>query len=331
MFFKANFDALKNSKDIRGLALKTFHLEAEAINDLAIQLNNEFEEAITTLANTRGRIVISGIGKSAIIAQKIVATLNSTGSPSIFLHAADAIHGDLGIVQQEDVVIIISKSGESPEIKVLVPLIKNFGNILIAMVGNIDSFLAKKANYVLNTTVKQEACPNNLAPTTSTTAQLVMGDALAVCLMQERGFKISDFAKLHPGGTLGKKLYLRVEDLCAENERPVVSAEQPVKEVIMEMTRKRLGATAVINSAENLVGIITDGDLRRMLEKSDSIQNIQAKDIMTMHPKTITAGEMAVNALDLMRTNEIMQLIVVEGDKYLGVIHLHDLVKEGLI
>jgi len=331
MFFKANFDALKNSKDIRGLALKTFHLEAEAINDLAIQLNNEFEEAITTLANTRGRIVISGIGKSAIIAQKIVATLNSTGSPSIFLHAADAIHGDLGIVQQEDVVIIISKSGESPEIKVLVPLIKNFGNILIAMVGSIDSFLAKKANYVLNTTVKQEACPNNLAPTTSTTAQLVMGDAIAVCLMQERGFKISDFAKLHPGGTLGKKLYLRVEDLCAENERPVVSAEQPVKEVIMEMTRKRLGATAVINSAENLVGIITDGDLRRMLEKSDSIQNIQAKDIMTMHPKTITAGEMAVNALDLMRTNEIMQLIVVEGDKYLGVIHLHDLVKEGLI
>ena len=331
MFFKANFDALKNSKDIRGLALKTFHLEAEAINDLAIQLNNEFEEAITTLANTRGRIVISGIGKSAIIAQKIVATLNSTGSPSIFLHAADAIHGDLGIVQQEDVVIIISKSGESPEIKVLVPLIKNFGNILIAMVGNIDSFLAKKANYVLNTTVKQEACPNNLAPTTSTTAQLVMGDAIAMCLMQERGFKISDFAKLHPGGTLGKKLYLRVEDLCAENERPVVSAEQPVKEVIMEMTRKRLGATAVINSAENLVGIITDGDLRRMLEKSDSIQNIQAKDIMTMHPKTITAGEMAVNALDLMRTNEIMQLIVVEGDKYLGVIHLHDLVKEGLI
>jgi len=331
MFFKANFDALKNSKDIRGLALKTFHLEAEAINDLAIQLNNEFEEAITTLANTRGRIVISGIGKSAIIAQKIVATLNSTGSPSIFLHAADAIHGDLGIVQQEDAVIIISKSGESPEIKVLVPLIKNFGNILIAMVGNIDSFLAKKANYVLNTTVKQEACPNNLAPTTSTTAQLVMGDAIAVCLMQERGFKISDFAKLHPGGTLGKKLYLRVEDLCAENERPVVSAEQPVKEVIMEMTRKRLGATAVINTAENLVGIITDGDLRRMLEKSDSIQNIQAKDIMTMHPKTITAGEMAVNALDLMRTNEIMQLIVVEGDKYLGVIHLNDLVKEGLI
>ena len=322
---------MKNSKGIRGLALKTFHLEAEAINDLAIQLNNEFEEAITTLANTRGRIVISGIGKSAIIAQKIVATLNSTGSPSIFLHAADAIHGDLGIVQQEDVVIIISKSGESPEIKVLVPLIKNFGNILIAMVGNIDSFLAKKANYVLNTTVKQEACPNNLAPTTSTTAQLVMGDAIAVCLMQERGFKISDFAKLHPGGTLGKKLYLRVEDLCAENERPVVSAEQPVKEVIMEMTRKRLGATAVINSAESLVGIITDGDLRRMLEKSDSIQNIQAKDIMTMHPKTITAGEMAVNALDLMRTNEIMQLIVVEGDKYLGVIHLHDLVKEGLI
>lgn len=328
MLLKATFDALKNTRDI---ATNTFKTEAEAIADLAFQLNDQFEEAITKLVNTKGRIVISGIGKSAIIAQKIVATLNSTGSPSIFLHAADAIHGDLGIVQQDDIVIIISKSGESPEIKVLVPLIKNFGNILIAMVGNTDSFLAKKADYVLNTTVKQEACPNNLAPTTSTTAQLVMGDAIAICLMEQRGFEISDFAKLHPGGTLGKKLYLRVGDLCGENERPVVTAEQPVKEVIMEMTRKRLGVTAVVNSAENLVGIITDGDLRRMLEKSDSIQHIQAKDIMTMHPKTITAGEMAVNALDLMRTNEIMQLIVVDGDKYLGVIHIHDLVKEGLI
>jgi len=304
---------------------------ADAINDLAAQLDDQFEEAIKKLVNTKGRMFVSGLGKSAIIAKKIVATLNSTGSPSLFLHAADAIHGDLGIVQQEDVVIIISKSGESPEIKVLVPLIKNFGNILIAMVGNTDSFLAKKANYILNTTVKQEACPNNLAPTTSTTAQLVMGDAIAVCLMEQRGFKISDFAKLHPGGTLGKKLYLRVGALCAENERPVVNAEQPVKEVIMEMTRKRLGVTAVINSAENLVGIITDGDLRRMLEKSDSIKNIQAKDIMTMHPKTITAEEMAVNALDIMRNNEIMQLIVVDRDKYIGVVHLHDLIKEGLI
>ncbi|HVE60509.1 MAG TPA: KpsF/GutQ family sugar-phosphate isomerase [Chitinophagaceae bacterium] len=322
---------MKKTTNIKTLAAKTFSMEAEAINDLAMQLDENFEEAIFQLLNTKGRIVISGIGKSAIIAQKIVATLNSTGSPSIFLHAADAIHGDLGIIQQEDVVIIISKSGESPEIKVLVPLIKNFGNILIAMVGNTDSFLAKKANYILNTTVKQEACPNNLAPTTSTTAQLVMGDAIALCLMELRGFEISDFAKLHPGGTIGKKLYLRVGDLCAENERPVVSAEQSVKEVIMEMTRKRLGVTAVTNSAENLVGVITDGDLRRMLEKSDSIENIQAKDIMTMHPKTITASEMAVNALDLMRKNEIMQLIVVDGEKYLGVIHLHDLVKEGLI
>jgi arabinose-5-phosphate isomerase len=322
---------LKKTTDIRDLALKTFSMEAEAINNLATQLDDHFEDAITKLVNSKGRIVISGMGKSAIIAQKIVATLNSTGSPSIFLHAADAIHGDLGIVQQDDVVIIISKSGESPEIKILVPLIKNFGNVLIAMVGNIDSFLAKKADYILNTTVKQEACPNNLAPTTSTTAQMVMGDAIAVCLMEQRGFKISDFAKLHPGGTLGKKLYLRVGDLCADNEKPVVSAEQPVKEVIMEMTRKRLGVTAVVNSAENLVGIITDGDLRRMLEKSDSIQNIQAKDIMTIHPKTIKAEELAVNALDVMRNNEIMQLIVVDNDKYLGVIHLHDLVKEGLI
>jgi len=331
MWLKANFDALKKNTDIRALALKTFSMEAEAISDLATQLDEHFEEIITQLVNTNGRIVISGIGKTAIIAQKIVATLNSTGSPSIFLHAADAIHGDLGIVQQNDIVILISKSGESPEIKVLVSLIKNLGNILIAMVGNTDSFLAKKADYILNTTVKQEACPNNLAPTTSTTAQLVMGDAIAVCLMEQKGFEISDFAKLHPGGTLGKKLYLRVADLCAENEKPVVGAEQSVKEVIMEMTRKRLGVTAVINSAENLVGIITDGDLRRMLEKSDSIQNIQAKDIMTMHPKTIAAGELAVNALDLMRKNEIMQLIVVDGENYLGVIHLHDLIKEGLI
>jgi arabinose-5-phosphate isomerase len=274
---------------------------------------------------------VSGIGKSAIIAQKIVATFNSTGSPSIFLHAADAIHGDLGMVQQEDVVVIISKSGESSEIKVLIPLIKNFGNCLIAITGNTSSYLAKKADFVLNTTVNQEACPNNLAPTSSTTAQLVMGDALAVCLMEGRGFNMEDFAKLHPGGTLGKKLYLRVSDLYTDNEKPVVKTDQSVKEVILEMTKKRLGVTAVTGADGKLAGIITDGDLRRMLEKSDSIENIKARDILTQKPKTIAPSEMAVNALDIMRKNEIMQLVVEENGIYLGIIHLHDLVKEGLI
>ena len=306
-------------------------MEADTIKQLAGQLDEHFEKAIEALALCKGRIVISGIGKSAIIAQKIVATLNSTGSPAIFLHAADAIHGDLGMVQQEDVVIIISKSGESPEIKVLVPLIKNFGNCLVSITGNMQSYLAKKSDFALNTTVDQEACPNNLAPTTSTTAQMVMGDAIAVCLMEWRGFQAEDFAKLHPGGTLGKKLYLRVKDLYTDNEKPEVKAHQPVKEVIMEMTKKRLGVTAVTGPDGCLLGIVTDGDLRRMLEKSDSIQHIQAKDIMTQNPRTVEPGEMAINALDLLRKNEITQLVVAENGKYLGILHLHDLVKEGLI
>ena len=268
-------------------------MEAQAIQNLSHLLDHQFEEVIGHLAACKGRIVISGIGKSAIIAQKIVATLNSTGSPSIFLHAADAIHGDLGAVQQEDVVIIISKSGESPEIKVLVPLIRNFKNVLVAMVGNLSSFLARNANYILNTTVEQEACPNNLAPTTSTTAQLAMGDAIAVCLMEKRGFGMNDFAKIHPGGALGKKLYLRVSDLFADHEKPAVKADQSVKEVIMEITRKRLGITAVMNG-DHMVGVITDGDLRRMLEKTDNIENICARDIMSVSPKTIDASELAV-------------------------------------
>lgn len=306
-------------------------MEAEAIHQLAGFLDDSFEKAIDVLAETEGRIVISGIGKSAIIAQKIVATLNSTGSPAIFLHAADAIHGDLGVVQQNDAVIVISKSGESPEIKVLVPLIKNLGNPVIALTGNTASYLARHATLVLNATVAKEACPNNLAPTTSTTAQLVMGDAIAVCLMEKKGFKVDDFARLHPGGNLGKKLYLRVDDLCREHEKPEVKAEHPIKEVIMEMTRKRLGVTAVTGTDGKLIGIITDGDLRRMLEKSDNIQNITARDIMTGNPKTIAPGELAVNALDLMRQNEITQLVVADGEVYRGIIHLHDLVKEGLI
>jgi len=316
---------------IKQVALKTIALEANSVSGLASYINDDFEKAVTAIASGKGRVVVSGIGKSAVIAQKIVATFNSTGTPSIFMHAADAIHGDLGMVQQNDVVVIISKSGESPEIKVLVPLIKNFGNVLIAMVGNIESYLARNASIVLNTTVTQEACPNNLAPTSSTTAQLVMGDAVAICLMELNGFQSEDFAKFHPGGSLGKKLYLRVLDLYADNEKPKVLAEQSLKEVIVEMTAKRLGITAVVDAANNLLGIITDGDLRRMLEKSIAIDTIKAGDIMTVNPKTIGPDELAVGALDMLRKNEITQLAVTEAGKYLGIIHLHDLVKEGLI
>lgn len=322
---------MKTKTNILQAAIRTIEMEAEAIHQLTDKLDASFIAIISILANCKGRIVISGIGKSAIIAQKIVATLNSTGAPSVFLHAADAIHGDLGIVQQNDVVIIISKSGESPEIKVLVPLVKNFGNIIIAMVGNTSSYLSKKADYVINTTVEKEACPNNLAPTTSTTAQLVMGDAIAVCLMEERGFAMSDFAKLHPGGNLGKKLYLRVADLYIDNERPEVKVNQSLKEVIVEMTSKRLGVTAVTNENGKLAGIITDGDLRRMMERDVNMKEIKAKDIMTPNPKTIDPSEMAVNALDVFRRFEITQLVVSENDNYLGILHLHDLVKEGLI
>jgi arabinose-5-phosphate isomerase len=316
---------------IKQIALKTIELEAQSISGLTSFINDDFEKAVNAIRDCKGRVVVSGIGKSAVIAQKIVATFNSTGTPSIFMHAADAIHGDLGIVQQDDVVIIISKSGESPEIKVLVPLIRNFGNILVGMVGNTESYLAKNSSIVLNTTVEQEACPNNLAPTTSTTAQLVMGDALAVCLMELNGFQTDDFAKFHPGGTLGKKLYLRVSDLYTNNEKPVVHEHQSLKEVIVEMTAKRLGITGVIDNQDNLAGIITDGDLRRMLEKNTAIDTVKAGDIMTRNPKTIGAEELAIDALDMMRKNEITQLAIVSGKKYLGIIHLHDLVREGLI
>jgi arabinose-5-phosphate isomerase len=316
---------------IKEIALRTIEQETQSIKGLTAFINNDFEKTVELISTTKGRVVISGIGKSAIIAQKIVATLNSTGTPASFLHAADAIHGDLGAVQQNDIVIIISKSGNSPEIKVLVPLIKNFGNTIIAMIGNIDSYLAKHADLILNTTVEQEACPNNLAPTTSTTAQLVMGDALAVCLMELNGFSSDDFAKFHPGGSLGKKLYLRVDDLYKDNEKPAVKAMQTLKEVIVEMTGKRLGVTAVVDNENKLLGIITDGDLRRMLEKGSSLEKVNAMDVMTANPKTIEADALAVDALDLMRKKEITQLVVTSQDRYLGIIHLHDLVKEGLI
>lgn len=316
---------------VKQIALRTIDLEARSIDGLSAFVNEDFENAVKSIAESKGRVVVSGIGKSAIIAQKIAATLNSTGTPSLFMHAADAIHGDLGMIQQEDVVIVISKSGESPEIKVLIPLIRNFGNTIIAIAGNSDSFLAKNAHYLINTTVSQEACPNNLAPTTSTTAQLVMGDALAICLMELKGFQSDDFAKFHPGGALGKKLYLRVADLCANNEKPQVLASQSLKEVIMEMTKKRLGVTAVVDNSGVLLGIITDGDLRRMLEKDADINTIKAEAIMTKNPKTISESELAVNALDLLRRYEISQLAVTDNGKYAGIIHLHDLIREGLI
>lgn len=316
---------------IRQTALHTIELEAQSVAGLAAFVDDSFEKAVDLIHRSKGRLVISGIGKSAIVGQKIVSTLNSTGTPSLFMHAADAIHGDLGMVQQNDVVLIISKSGESPEIKVLVPLIRNFGNTLIGMVGNTSSFLAQNSDLVLNTTVSKEACPNNLAPTSSTTAQMVMGDVLAVCLMQLNGFTGQDFAKYHPGGNLGKRLYLRVADLITANEKPAVLPGASLKEVIVEITEKRLGVTAVTDNSNHVIGIITDGDLRRMLEKSNDISSITAKDILSPHPKTIAASVLAVEALDVLRKNDISQLIVEEEGKYLGILHLHDLVREGIV
>lgn len=318
-------------KTILETAITTIKLEAASVAGLSAFIDDAFEKTIRILANCKGRIVISGIGKSAIVAQKIVATLNSTGTPSLFMHAADAIHGDLGMVQQDDVVMLISKSGESPEIKVLVPLIKNFGNILIGMVGNMQSFLAQSSDHVLNTTVSQEACPNNLAPTSSTTAQMVMGDVLAVCLMELHGFSGHDFAKYHPGGNLGKRLFLRVADLYLNNEQPKVSSNATLKQVIVEITEKRLGVTAVVNNNNTVLGIITDGDLRRMLEKTNELGAITAADILTANPKSIEPGMLAVEALDIMRDHDISQLVVAENGNYLGILHIHDLVREGII
>ncbi|MBA2248887.1 MAG: KpsF/GutQ family sugar-phosphate isomerase [Chitinophagaceae bacterium] len=323
--------------DIISAAKKTILQQADSIKGLATYINEDFSAVIQLILNCKGRLVISGIGKSAIVAQKIVATLNSTGTPSLFMHAADAIHGDIGMVQQNDVVMIISKSGDSPEIKVLVPLLKNFGNIIIAMAGQTKSFLALQADMVLNTTVEEEACPNNLAPTTSTTAQIVMGDALAICLMECKGFGADDFAKFHPGGTLGKKLYLRVSDLIVHNEKPKVSLTNGLKDVIIEITKNRLGAAAVVDNNNKVLGIITDGDLRRMLEKNTSsamhtsLNDVTANDIMTPDPKKINCEDLAVDALDVMRKNNINQLVVTDNNQYAGIIHLHDLVREGII
>jgi arabinose-5-phosphate isomerase len=318
-------------ESIRSIGRRTIEVEAAALQSLSAQLDNGFVDVVELLHGMKGRLVVSGIGKSAIIGQKIVATFNSTGTPAIFMHAADAIHGDLGMIQEGDVVMVISKSGESPEIKVLVPLIRNLGNPLVAMAGNLTSYMALHADHVLNTTVEQEACPNNLAPTTSTTAQMVMGDALAVCLMEKKGFTSADFAKFHPGGALGKKLYLHVSDLYVQNEKPQVGANALLRDVILEISSKRLGIVAVLDGEGTLLGVITDGDLRRMLGKGGDLNGLTADMIMTRTPRTIDASALAVDALDLMRKNNITQLPVMDNGKYVGVVHLHDLIKEGLI
>ncbi|NVK51442.1 MAG: KpsF/GutQ family sugar-phosphate isomerase [Flavobacteriaceae bacterium] len=321
---------MKNQKSIIAAAKNTILLESNAIANLVNLLTTDFEASVNYILNSKGRVIVTGIGKSANIATKIVATFNSTGTPAIFMHAADAIHGDLGTIQKSDVVICISKSGNTPEIKVLVPLIQNYGNKIIAITGNPDSFLGTNADFTLNTFVEKEACPNNLAPTTSTTAQLVMGDALAVCLLELKGFSSKDFAKYHPGGALGKRLYLRVADLIKGNESPTVQPNSSIPEVIVEISEKRLGVTAVIDNAK-IVGIITDGDIRRMLSKSTDISSLFAKDIMSQNPKTISLDAMAIDALETLETNDITQILVTNtNQEYLGVVHLHDLIKEGI-
>jgi arabinose-5-phosphate isomerase len=321
---------LKKLTPIIQTAKETILLESAAIANLAKLLDENFEKAVNFILNSNGRVIVTGIGKSANIATKIVATFNSTGTPAVFMHAADAIHGDLGNVQKNDTVICLSKSGNTPEIKVLVPLIKNYGNKIIAITGNIDSFLGKNADFALNTFVEKEACPNNLAPTTSTTAQLVMGDALAVCLQDLRGFTKKDFAKYHPGGALGKRLYLRVSDLIKNNQIPKVNVSDSIAKVILEISEKRLGVTAVLEN-EKIVGIITDGDLRRMLSKTTNINHFTAKDVMGKNPKTVQENTMAIAALEKLESNNITQILVVNAqEKYIGVVHLHDLIKEGI-
>ena len=322
---------MKTPQEIKTIAVQTIKKESLAIDKLTNNINDDFVQVVELIFNNKGRVIVTGIGKSANIATKIVSTFNSTGTPAIFMHAADAIHGDLGIIQPDDLIICISKSGNTPEIKVLIPLIKNLGNKLIAIAGEPQSTLAIQADYFLNVYVDREACPNNLAPTSSTTAQLVMGDALAVCLLECRGFTSQDFAKYHPGGALGKRLYLKVSDLFLNNEKPEVGLETPLAQTLIEISSKRLGCVAVIED-ETIKGVITDGDLRRMLSKSLSSDNQKAKDIMTINPKTISKDKFAVEALNLMKEYHITQLLVVDMDnKYVGVIHLHDLIREGII
>lgn len=322
---------MKSKKSITQSAVDTLALEAAAILNVANNINADFEKVVLNILNCNGRVIVTGIGKSAIIAQKIVATFNSTGTPAIFMHAADAIHGDLGMIQQNDIVICLSKSGNTPEIKVLIPLLKTSGNILIGMVGELNSYLAQHADLILNTSVEKEACPHNLAPTTSTTAQLAMGDALAICLLECRDFNEADFAKYHPGGALGKKLYLKAGDLALSNEKPHIKRSASVKEVLIEISKNRLGAVAVVDSENQILGVITDGDIRRMLENNTNIDDLKAEDIMGKNPKSIQFDALAVEALEIIRQNNITQLLVLQQNTYFGIIHLHDLLKEGIV
>jgi arabinose-5-phosphate isomerase len=321
---------LKGKEELKNIAIRVIREEIEAVSSLQNFIDEHFLQCVDKIYNSSGRVIVTGIGKSAHVGAKLVATLNSTGTPAVFMHAADAIHGDIGIVQKEDIIICISKSGETPEIKVLVPLLKQHGSLLIAMVGNRNSYLGKQANLILDTTVAKEACVNNLAPTTSTTMQMVMGDALAICLLEQRGFTQSDFAKLHPGGALGKQLYLKVSDLCIKNQIPLVQVTDDIKSVIVEISSKRLGATAVLNG-EKLAGIITDGDLRRMLGKRTDFEKITAREIMSPNPKTIEPDTLVVKALSVMQQNNITQLLVTLEGRYIGVVHLHDILREGII
>jgi arabinose-5-phosphate isomerase len=322
---------VKKEAEIIKIAQQVIQIEAETVLALKASIDKGFVDCVHEIFQSTGRLIVTGIGKSAIIANKIVATLNSTGTPSIFMHAADAIHGDLGMIQPNDIVLCISKSGETPEIKVLVPLLRSAGNTMIGMVSNKESYLGKNARYILHTPVSKEADPNNLAPTASTAAQMALGDALATALLALRGFTPLDFAQYHPGGTLGKQLYLRVNDIYPNNERPVVFEDDNIRKIIMQITSKRLGITAVLNENEAIQGVITDGDLRRMLESEKDISHLKAKDIMNQRPKTVQVDALAVKALEIMRENSITQILVVENGKYLGIVHLHDLIREGLI
>ncbi|HAO15807.1 MAG TPA: D-arabinose 5-phosphate isomerase [Tenacibaculum sp.] len=322
---------MKNLNEILSSAKNTIRLQSEAIANLTELLDDSFANAVNYLLNSKGRVIVTGIGKSANIGTKIVATMNSTGTPAVFMHAADAIHGDLGNVQKDDTVICLSKSGNTPEIKMLIPLIRSSKNKIIAITGNPNSFLGKNADFILNSYVSKEACPNNLAPTTSTTTQLVLGDALAVCLLELRGFSSNDFAKYHPGGSLGKRLYLRVSDLIKNNELPKVASSDAITKVIVEISEKRLGVTAVVNNDNEIQGIITDGDIRRMLNKSTIIDGLTASDVMSKKPKSININEMAIDALNSLENNSISQILVTDDtNQYVGVIHLHDLIKEGI-
>lgn len=322
---------MKVVKNIQKIAKEVLQNEAEALKKLADRVNDDFETCVQEILHTKGRVVITGIGKSAIVANKIVATLNSTGTPALFMHAADAIHGDLGMIQKEDIVICLSKSGNTPEIKVLVPLLKRTGSKLVGLVSNIDSYLARQADFVLDATIEEEACPHNLAPTTSTTAHMAMGDALAVCLLKLRNFSSQDFARYHPGGALGKQLYLKVDDIYKHNELPLVKEDTSLKEVIITISSKRLGAAAVVDENKELLGIITDGDLRRCMEKGLDFNQEMAKNIMSTGAKTVQKGEFAVNALNIMQQNSISQVVVVDDDQVVGFVHLHDILKEGII